>query len=47
MLSMVTLLRATLGLVSSVIEAVLAKQLKRYYDDLEHILRLHRSRVGR
>ena len=44
---MVTLLTATIGLVSSVILVVIAKRLKCAYDDLELILRLHRARSER
>ena len=44
---MVTLITTTLGLISSIIIAAIAKTLKCYYDDLELILRLHRTRTGR
>ena len=44
MVYMVTLLTTSLGLVSSVILAIIAKTLKGYYADLECIIRLHRSR---
>ena len=39
---MVSILTATIGLISSVIIAIVAKRLKCYFDDLEFIVILHK-----